>query len=118
VYAVNDISFHQGYGTFSTAGSDGTINFWDKDARSRIKRALLQPAANVDGLTYPMGCTAEFDPVPGPITATAFNRTGTIFAYAVSYDWSKGHGGMTQGHINKIMLHPCKDEEVKKRPKK
>jgi len=23
------------------------------------------------------------------ISATAFNRTGSIFAYAVSYDWSK-----------------------------
>ncbi|EJD48893.1 WD40 repeat-like protein [Auricularia subglabra TFB-10046 SS5] len=97
VYAVNDISFHQGYGTFSTAGSDGTINFWDKDARSRIK---------------------PFDPAPGPIAATGFNRNGTIFAYAVSYDWSKGHSGMVAGHPNKIMLHACKDEEVKRRPKK
>lgn len=63
-------------------------------------------------------CRAAFDPAPGPITATGFNRTGNIFAYAVSYDWAKGHVGMTQGHINKIMLHACKDDEVKKRPKK
>ena len=28
VYAVNAISFHPTYGTFSTAGSDGTMNFW------------------------------------------------------------------------------------------
>ena len=37
VYAVNDISFHPVHGTFSTCGSDGTINFWDKDARTRLK---------------------------------------------------------------------------------
>lgn len=37
VYAVNAITFHQGYGTFSTAGSDGTINFWDKDSKTRLK---------------------------------------------------------------------------------
>jgi mRNA export factor len=95
VYAVNDISFHPVHGTFSTCGSDGTIHFWDKDARTRLK---------------------TFDSAPGPIAATAFNRNGSIFAYAVSYDWSKGHTGMTPGHPNKIMLHACKEEEVKKRP--
>ncbi|KAG6333212.1 hypothetical protein ID866_5881 [Astraeus odoratus] len=97
VYAVNDISFHPVHGTFSTCGSDGTIHYWDKDARTRLK---------------------SFEPTPGPITATTFNRNGTIFAYAISYDWSKGHSGMTPGHPNKLMLHACKDEEVKRRPKK
>ncbi|KAG0705704.1 WD40-repeat-containing domain protein [Suillus ampliporus] len=97
VYAVNDISFHPVHGTFSTCGSDGTIHFWDKDARTRLK---------------------TFEAAPGPISATAFNRNGTIFAYAVSYDWSKGHSGMTPGHPNKLMLHACKDDEVKRRPKK
>lgn len=38
-------------------------------------------------------------------------------AYALSYDWHKGHSGMTPGVSNKIMLHPCKDEEVKKKSK-
>lgn len=28
VYSVNDISFHPTFGTFSTAGSDGTFHFW------------------------------------------------------------------------------------------
>ncbi|KAF9000697.1 WD40-repeat-containing domain protein [Cyathus striatus] len=97
VYAVNDISFHPVHGTFSTCGSDGTIHFWDKDARTRLK---------------------TFEAAPGPISTTTFNRTGNIFAYAVSYDWSKGHSGMTPGMPNKLMLHACKDEEVKKRPRK
>ncbi|KAF7795948.1 hypothetical protein EIP86_007117 [Pleurotus ostreatoroseus] len=97
VYSVNDITFHPVHGTFSTCGSDGTINFWDKDARTRLK---------------------TFEPAPGPIAATCFNRTGTIFAYAVSYDWSKGHSGMTPGHPNKLMLHACKDDEVKRKPPK
>ena len=59
-----------------------------------------------------------FETAPGPISCTAFNRRGTIFAYAVSYDWSKGHTGMTANHQNKIMLHACKEDEVKKRPQK
>ena len=49
---------------------------------------------------------------------TAFNRSGTIFAYAVSYDWSKGHSGMVPNHPNKLMLHACKDDEVKRKPQK
>jgi len=94
VFAVNDINFHPVHGTFSTCGSDGTIHFWDKDARTRLK---------------------SFDAQQGPISTTAFNRNGNIFAYAVSYDWCKGHSGMTPGSPNKIYLHSCKDEEVRKR---
>ena len=59
-----------------------------------------------------------FEPAPGPVPCTAFNRTGTIFAYAVSYDWSKGHSGMTPGQPNKLMLHACKDDEVKRKQQK
>jgi len=96
VYAVNDISFHP-YGTFSTAGADGTINFWDKESKTRLK---------------------TFDNRGGPIACTAFNHTGSIFAYAVTQDWSTGHAGNKPDFVNKVFLHACKDEEVKKRPKK
>jgi hypothetical protein len=44
VYAVNDISFHPVHGTFSTCGADGTVHFWDKDARTRLKSASVSPA--------------------------------------------------------------------------
>ena len=33
VYAVNSMNFHPVFGTFSTAGSDGTYTFWDKDSK-------------------------------------------------------------------------------------
>ncbi|KAJ7284577.1 WD40-repeat-containing domain protein [Mycena rebaudengoi] len=97
IFPVNDISFHPVHGTFSTCGGDGTIGFWDKDARIRLK---------------------NLEPAPGPISATTFSRDGAIFAYSVSYDWHKGHGGMTPTHPNKVMLHLCKDEDMKKRPVK
>lgn len=97
VYAVNDISFHPQHGTFSTAGSDGTFHFWDKDSKHRLK---------------------GFTSVGGTIPCTTFNRTGDIFAYAVSYDWSKGHGGNNQSLPNKIMLHPVGPEEMKAKAKK
>ncbi|KAI9342471.1 WD40-repeat-containing domain protein [Zopfochytrium polystomum] len=96
VYSVNDISFHPIYGTFSTAGSDGSFHFWDKDSRSRLKM---------------------FPSVGTSIAATAFNRTGTIFAYAASYDWSKGHEHYKQGMQNQIYLHAVKDEDIKSKPR-
>ncbi|GAD95846.1 nuclear pore complex protein (SonA), putative [Paecilomyces variotii No. 5] len=95
IYSVNAISFHPVHGTFSTAGSDGTFHFWDKDAKHRLKG-------------YPS--------VGGTISSTAFNRTGDIFAYAVSYDWSKGYSANTPQTPNKVMLHPVTPEEVKPRP--
>ncbi|OBZ84758.1 Poly(A)+ RNA export protein [Choanephora cucurbitarum] len=98
VYAVNDISFHPVYGTFATSGADGTVVLWDKDSKQRIKTL---PQANAT------------------IPCTTFNRTGNILAYAVSYDWTKGHQFYnTEGQINRLMLHPVQDDEVKPRPKK
>lgn len=96
VYAVNAISFHPEHGTFSTAGSDGTFHFWDGQAKHRLKG-------------YPS--------VGGPITATDFNRQGSVFAYAVSYDWSQGFQKNSQTAPNKVMLHGVQSEEVKPRPR-
>jgi mRNA export factor len=95
VYSVNDISFHPVHGTFSTAGSDGTFHFWDKDAKHRLKG-------------YPN--------VGGSIVATTFNKTGSIFAYAISYDWSKGFQHHTPQYPIKVMLHPVDNDECKPRP--
>jgi mRNA export factor len=64
-YSVNDISWHPIHGTFSTAGSDGTFHFWDKDATCRLK-------------AYP--------DVGGPIVSTSFSHMGDFFAYAISYN--------------------------------
>ncbi|SGY32640.1 BQ5605_C002g01391 [Microbotryum silenes-dioicae] len=118
VYAINEISFHP-LGTFSTAGSDGVINMWDHTSRTRLKTWTLNE---------------------GSVTATDFSRTGQYLAYAISYDWSKGHNGngelsnsgtsisqnfvhdlgrkVLPNHPNKVCIHTCTEEEVKKRPKK
>jgi len=95
VYSVNAISFHPQHGTFSTAGSDGTFHFWDKDAKHRLKG-------------YPE--------VGGSITATGFSKDGNIFAYAISYDWSKGYSGNNTAYPIKVKLHPILGDECKPRP--
>ncbi|KAJ4480033.1 Poly(A)+ RNA export protein [Lentinula aciculospora] len=97
IYSINDINFHPVHGSFSTCGSDGAVHFWDRDARLRLK---------------------SFSRAPGPITCSAFNNTGSMFAYAVSYDWHKGFSGMTSGLPNKVMIHGVKDEEVRTRAAK
>ncbi|CAH2354520.1 mRNA export factor Gle2p [[Candida] railenensis] len=97
IYAVNSISFHPIYGTFSTAGSDGTFCFWDKDAKQRLK-------------AFPM--------VNATIPATCFNKSGAIFAYAMSYDWSQGFQGNRADYPNVVKLHGCKDEEIKQKKKR
>jgi len=50
VFAVNDISFHP-YGTFSTSGADGTINFWDKESKTRLKSEISSFRALSSALT-------------------------------------------------------------------
>lgn len=97
VYSLNAISYHPVHGTFSTAGSDGTFHFWDGIAKHRLKG-------------YP--------DVGGSIVSTDFNRTGNIFAYAVSYDWSKGHQSNKADYPTKIMLHAIVGDECKPRDKK
>jgi len=94
-YAVNAICFHQGFGTFATAGADGTFVFWDKDSKQRLK---------------------AFNAMDTSITATRFNKDGSLFAYAVSYDWGKGdHADKSKS--NQIYLHVVKEDEIKKKPK-
>lgn len=97
IYSLNAMAAHPVYGTFATAGSDGCFHFWDKDAKHRLK---------------------GFPSLGGSITSVAFNRTGNIFAIAVSYDWSKGYQHNTPQYPNLIRLHPTKDEEVLQKSKR
>lgn len=121
-YAVNDVSFHNGWGTFATCGSDGAYNFWDKESRQRLK---------------------GFSRCNNSISCGKFNTSGTvhihiflysyiyqIYAYAVSYDWSKGVEQYKQTEPNyvfyilhtlsnsfQILLHNTNEAEIKSRPK-
>ena len=65
---VNDIAFHPQHGTLATVGADGRFSFWDKDARTKLKNS---------------------ETMEQPVTSCCFNNNGNVFAYSVSYDWSK-----------------------------
>jgi mRNA export factor len=94
VYAVNAISFHMQHGTFATCGSDGYYHFWDKDNRSRLQ---------------------AFEKRSAPVVVGSFSPNGNIFAYALSYDWSKGVHGYNQNNKTSLYLHPVSESEVKKK---
>ncbi|KAL6842622.1 hypothetical protein ACP4OV_027466 [Aristida adscensionis] len=97
IYSVNSLNFHPVHHTFATAGSDGAFNFWDKDSKQRLK---------------------AFNKCPAPITCSTFNQDGSIFAYAVCYDWSKGaekHNPSTAK--TNIFLHSVQESDVKGKPR-
>lgn len=96
IFAVNDIAFHPQHGTLATAGSDGKYSFWDKDARTKLKTS---------------------DACTQPITACCFNAEGSIFAYSIGYDWTKGHEYYNTNVKPAIYLRSCADE-LKPRTKK
>ncbi len=97
VYAVNDIAYNPAYGTFCTAGGDGSWIIWDKDSRSRLKQGMTQNKA--------------------PITAVDYSFNGDLLAYASGYDWAKGIAYETSFQP-KLNIHYCPDSDKKKKPKK
>ncbi len=48
----------------------------------------------------------------------SFNGNGQLFAYALSYDWSKGHEGKKPDMKPQLFVHRLKDEDIKPRQKK
>uniref|UniRef100_A0A7S0V4M5 mRNA export factor n=1 Tax=Polytomella parva TaxID=51329 RepID=A0A7S0V4M5_9CHLO len=120
VYSVNALCFFPQYGTFLSAGSDGNICFWDKDVQQRLKTfprttwgsALTQPVS--PGQAGSTSAGSNFASIP----CATVDRSGSVMAYAVSYDWSKGYSELKPGVMgNYIQLHRCLDEEIKPRPK-
>lgn len=97
VYALNSMCYHPVYGSLCTAGADGGINYWDTQAKHRLK---------------------AFSDAGGIVTSTAFNRTGNIFAYAISYDWSKGYENNSPQYPTLVKFHPTNEEDVKPKPKR
>jgi mRNA export factor len=95
VYSVNAIAFHNQFGTFATVGSDGVVNFWDKDNKQRLK---------------------GFQAIQRTIPCAAFNAQGTLFAYASSYDWSKGSMYLQPG--NEVFIHCVMEDEIRPKGRK
>ena len=59
-----------------------------------------------------------FNPVQRSIPCAALNAQGTLFAYASSYDWSKGSQYHAPGSPNEIYIHYTPENEIKPKAKR
>jgi mRNA export factor len=94
IYPMNCVDFHPS-GVFVSAGGDGILIIWDRLNKSRNK---------------------SFNSCNYPITATKFSSQGDIIAYAVGYDWSKGHEHYNANIPVKLFLHKLQEIDVKQKP--
>lgn len=129
IYAVNDIAFHPVHGTLATVGSDGRYSFWDKVSNT-CNQPRLTSAVRFAPTVESKSLKTVFPPfvqdartklktseaMDQPITCCTFNSSGQIFAYSVSYDWSRGHEFYNPQKKNYIYLRAC-FEDLKPRQK-
>ncbi|KAL7738406.1 hypothetical protein ACLKA6_006722 [Drosophila palustris] len=94
IYAVNDVKHHPVHNTLATVGSDGVYLFWD---------------------THSLECLFASNTKDQPVTKCCFNADGHIFAYALGYDWARGHEHYDPKKQPQILLHPCFDVMKPKR---
>lgn len=74
VYAVNALAYSSRDGTLLSAGSDGVLRTWDV---SRQAEAAVHELAAAEQ----------------SVSCAVFNGEGSAYAYAVSYDWTRGDEG-------------------------
>jgi mRNA export factor len=75
-----------------TAGSEGSIIFWDYNVKNKIR---------------------TFNCAQIPITAAKMSHDGSMLAYAMGYDFSKGPDGYSANLQNKLCIHIIPDNELK-----
>mmetsp|Transcript_41012 Transcript_41012/g.112844 ORF Transcript_41012/g.112844 Transcript_41012/m.112844 type:complete len:344 (-) Transcript_41012:289-1320(-) len=94
IYPINAIDFHpKRRGVFATAGGDGVFSFWERENRQWLK---------------------AFESCKYPITAGKFDSSGQLFAYAVSYDWSRGPDMHHAQLPKEVFVHRCLESELQK----
>lgn len=80
IFPVNAIAFHNGYNTFATGGSDGSVSVWDGSQKKRLWRLNK--------------------PFPTAITSLSFSQDGAKMALAVSYDFTSGPTPSQPRYVN------------------
>lgn len=93
-FSINAVRFNRRTGVFATAANDGHVFFWDKDRHSRAH-------------------AKRFERMPAPICDVDFYHDGSMYAYAVGYDWSQGADGNKYGaESNYIVLQNIEEGDM------
>eukprot|EP00438_Fugacium_kawagutii_P021680 Skav223808 [mRNA] locus=scaffold575:699059:699775:- [translate_table: standard] len=91
--AVNGLDFHPKMAhTMASIGGDGHFIYWEKAQRKLLKK--FEASAGLS------------------LTAGKFNASGELFAYAASYDWSKGPEGFNENLPRQLAIHRTRPEEL------
>ena len=100
IFPVNAIDVHPNPDptmnpVFATAGSDGMVTLWNRFHRVKVKDLFSTQYAAIEG--------PERTPWPLrlPIVDAKFSPDGNTFAYAASYDWSRGAEGLNDHNTSK-----------------
>lgn len=97
VYPVNSLAVHPVHDTVATAGGDGSVVVWDRQARKKVH---------------------SFAPYATSVSATAFSRTGSKLAVAVSYDHSMGADGTGAVPPDALFVRNVLPQEVQSKTKR
>ncbi|ROT39420.1 mitotic checkpoint protein BUB3 [Sodiomyces alkalinus F11] len=92
VYPVNSLVFHPVYGTFASAGGDGTVALWDAEAKRRMK---------------------QYQKFPDNVAALAFSADGKYLAIGVCPGFETGVEDYSGEGKTKIFIRELGDGEAK-----
>jgi len=92
IYPVNALGFHpnKGRNFIYTSGADGVLNFWDSQAKTRIREFRFEGV---------------------PVSQSRMDPNGNFLAYSLGYDWSRGIQGHNT-HTPKIFVHVMDESEL------
>jgi len=91
-YSVNAISFHHGFNTFATGGSDGHVNVWDGFNKKRL---------------------CQYRRYPTSISSLSFSSDGSFLAIASSYMYEQGEPPAGTQTEDTIYIRKVQEHEVK-----
>lgn len=92
VYPVNALAFHPVYGTFASAGGDGTVALWDAEAKRRMK---------------------QYQKFPDSVAAVAFSADGKYLAIGVCPGFETGAEDYSGEDKTKIFIRELGETEAK-----
>jgi mRNA export factor len=92
IFTINSIHFNQRYNTFLTAGSDGILEIWDADNKTKVAPLVgttVQGPTTFGSKKAPVALSDQYE-YKCPITAAKFSPNSKLLFAAFSYDWSRG----------------------------
>ena len=92
VYPVNALAFHPVYGTFASAGGDGTVALWDAGAKRRMR---------------------QYQKFPDSVAALAFSSDGKYLAIGVCPGFETGMEDYSGEGRTKVFIRELGETEAK-----